>query len=600
MSVREKVLARLETALSACEAEGLWPAELRPALGLERPRQAEHGDLATNVAMTLARAAKRNPREIAQAIVSKLAAGPEDPVLTAAEIAGPGFINLRVSRDLFFEEIARAAAQGEQFGRSPTLDGQNIIVEFVSANPTGPMHVGHGRGAVTGDVIARLLDAAGAKVHREYYVNDAGVQVGHLAHAVYVRAKELVASEQPNAGVEVEPLGADDYKGEYIVDIARAVLDELSPEERLALVKAPFEQNKDLLKSRAVDIVMRTMIRPDLELFNISFDRYFSEQSLHDSNAIAKGLEELERRGVAAMEVLPPPKGMERDPDAPENDEPLLVMKTTRFGDDADRALRKPDGSYTYFAGDVAYHWDKLERGYSRIIDVWGADHGGYVKRVRSAIEALGGKPDMFDVVLVQMVNLLRDGQPVRMGKRSGNFVTLREVIEEAGADATRVFFLMRSSQSQLDFDLALATKQTEENPVFYVQYGHARAASILRKAAERGIEPKAITKESFAGLSLPEELDLVQRLLSFPDVVAGAAQALEPHRIVFFLQETIATFHGYLTRYKATEKVLSDDPVKTEARLALVRVLKQTLANALTLLGVSSPEQMTREAPTE
>jgi arginyl-tRNA synthetase len=461
------------------------------------------------------------------------------------------------------------------------------------------MHVGHGRGAATGDAVARLLDAAGAKVTREYYINDAGVQVGHLAHSVYVRAQELVAAEQPGA-LTPQKLGADDYPGEYIVDVAKALLAPLSADGRRQLATTPFEPQKKAIEHAAVDIVMRTIIRPDLELFNIRFDLFFSERAMHEAGAVVKALDELQQKGLASMERLPPPRGLERDPDAPASDEPLLVMKTTQFGDDVDRPLRKPDGSYTYFAGDVAYHWDKLHRGFNRLIDVWGADHGGYVPRVRAAIQALGHDPKAFEVILVQMVNLMRNGEPVKMGKRSGNFVTLREVIEEAGPDATRFFFLMRSGNSQLDFDLALATKQTEENPVFYVQYGHARACSILRKAAERGIAVPPVTVEALRGLGLPEELDLVRRMLSLPDVVAGAAKALEPHRVIFYLQDTLAAFHSYLTRYKNTEKVLGPDPVKTAARLALVEALRQTLRNSLLILGVSAPERMDREVKEE
>ncbi len=593
MGVKDQVTARIEAALAACEADGLWTREQRTAVTLERPKQAEHGDLATNVAMTLARGAKKNPREIATAIVAKLAAAYDDAVLSGAEIAGPGFINLRISPKAYFHELEAAFSQGEAFGTTPTLAGDKVVVEFVSANPTGPMHVGHGRGAITGDVIARLLKAAGAEVHREYYINDAGGQVGHLAHAVWVRAQQLVAAES---------LGPDNYQGEYVVDIARQLLAGLDATARAALVTTPFEPQKAKLQKAAVDIVMTTMIRPDLELFNIGFDRYFSEAEMHAAGSVQKAIDELQSKGLAEMRALPPPKGLERpaNDDAPATDQPLLVMKTTDFGDDVDRPLRKPDGTWTYFAGDVAYHWDKLQRGYNRVINVWGADHGGYVPRVRAAIQALGYDPKRFEVVLVQMVNLLRDGQPVRMGKRSGNFVTLKDVIEEAGADATRVFFIERTSNSQFDFDLALAKKQEDVNPVFYVQYGHARAASILRKAEERGIALPPVTTASLSGLMLPEEMDLVKRLLSYPEVVAGAAQALEPHRVVFYMKETIAAFHSYLTRYKQTEKVLSDDVVKTTARLALVRSLKQTLANALHLLGVSAPESMQRVAVVE
>lgn len=599
MGVKEQVLSRLEQALTACEADGLWTREQRTAVTFERPKQAEHGDLATNVAMTLARAARKNPRELAQAIVARLAASPADHVLSGAEVAGPGFINLRIARDLYFAGLADAFAQGAAFGTSGALAGEKVIVEFVSANPTGPMHVGHGRGAVTGDVIARLLAAAGAQVHREYYINDAGGQVGHLAHAVYVRSQQLVAKTHPEANLVVEPLLETDYQAEYVVDLARTLLDPLTVPERLDFVRAPFAAEKERLQKQVVDLVMKTMIQPDLALFNIGFDAYYSEAEMHASGKVRHAIEELEKKGLARMRTLPPPKGLERpaNDEAPATDLPMLVMETTRFGDDVDRPLRKPDGAWTYFAGDVAYHWDKLQRGYNRVINVWGADHGGYVPRVRAAIEALGYDPKRFEVVLVQMVNLLRDGVPVKMGKRSGNFVTLRDVIEEAGADATRVFFIERTSNSQFDFDLALAKKQEDVNPVFYVQYGHARAASILRKAQERGVPLPAVSVEALQGLTLPEELDLVKTMLGLPELVAGAAQALEPHRVIFYLKDIIGAFHSYLSRYKHTEKVLSDDPVKTRARLALVLALKLTLANALHLLGVSAPDSMQRVA---
>jgi arginyl-tRNA synthetase len=597
MSVKSEVQGRLEQALEACEAEGLWPRELRTPPTLERPKQAEHGDLATNVAMTLARAAKKNPRAIAEAIVRHLGASASDPVLASAELAGPGFINLRVARDLHFRELSRAFAQGARFGRSDALAGQRVIVEYVSANPTGPMHVGHGRGAITGDVIARLLDVAGATVHREYYINDAGGQVGHLAHATWVRAQELFAAANPGA-LAPERLGPDDYQGEYVVDIARALL--AAAPDAQALVTSPFAPQKDRLQRFAVDFVMREMIQKDLARVGIQFDQYFSERAMHEDGRVHRAISQLEAQGVASMRVLPPPKGLERDPDAPGADEPLLVMETSRYGDDVDRPLRKADGALTYFAGDVAYHWDKLQRGFTRVINVWGADHGGYVPRVRAAIQALGYDPKAFEVVLVQMVNLVRDGVPVKMGKRSGNFVTLADVVEEAGPDAMRVFFIMRTSNSMFDFDLALAKKQSDDNPVFYVQYGHARAASILRKAAEKGVVIPEVSVESLRGLVLPEELDLLQRILSLPEVLAGAAASLEPHRVVFYLQETIAALHSYLTRYKNTEKVLSDDPVRTRARLALMQVLKLALGNALNFLGVSAPDEMRRELADE
>ncbi len=502
----------------------------------------------------------------------------------------------RLARKLFLSSLAEGFAQRERWGKSRELAGERILVEYVSANPTGPMHVGHARGAVTGDIIARLLKAAGAEVHREYYVNDAGVQVRHLAHSVYVRAQEMVVDTLPYVGFVPDQLAPDDYQGEYIIDVARKLLEPLTRQSREGLITSPFIEILSWLQDAVVDLVMKEMIEPDLALFNIKFDKFFRESELHESGRVREAINTLRGKGLVEKRVLPPPKGQERaDDEIPPTSEPLLVMRTTEFGDDVDRPLVKPNNQYTYFAGDVAYHWDKLQRGYTRLINVWGADHAGYVQRVRAAIAALGYDPKVFEVVLVQMVNLVRDGVPVRMGKRSGNFVTLREVIEEAGQDATRVFFTERTSTSQFDFDLALAKKQEDINPVFYLQYGHARAASILRKASERGIELPQVTAENLQGLALPEEMDLVQRLLAYPEVVTGAAKTLEPHRIIAYLKETIGAFHSYLTRYKSTEKVLSDDPVKTRARLALVLALKLTLGNALDLIGVSAPEQMTR-----
>ncbi|MFL5371476.1 MAG: arginine--tRNA ligase, partial [Myxococcales bacterium] len=465
-----------------------------------------------------------------------------------------------------------------RFGHTNTAGGRKTMVEFVSANPTGPMHVGHGRGAVLGDTVARLLEWSGHDVFREFYINDAGGQVWKLAHAVYARATEIDGS------VPVEPLHPDDYQGEYVKDVARAWL-ATKPD-----LRTPFAELREPLRKFATGWILENLIKKDLELFGIRFDRFFSEKTLHDEDRLREAVAFLEQKGLVAEEVLPPPKGVDIDEDeyVPV---PLKVVKTTRYGDDRDRPLFKTSGEPTYFAADVAYHFDKIERGHERLVDVWGADHGGYVSRMKAVVKAMGGE---LEIILFQLVNLMKDGQPYRMSKRAANFVTLRELLETAGADATRVFFLLRRGDMALDFDIGLAQKRDLDNPVFYVQYGHARCCAILRKAKEeRGLEP-AYDAEALSALQLPEELDLVKRILAFPELVASAAQSLEPHRMVFYLQETIAAFHGYYTKYKKTERVISDDARKTAARLYLVWALARTLRNALEgILGVAAPERM-------
>jgi len=582
--VKEDVARVLERALDRCVRDGLLPAGERPPVQLDAPRNPAHGDFASNAAMVLQKqhaqatgAAKPNPRALAQAIVQRI----EDPdrILEKVEVAGPGFLNLKLAPAVWHRAVGAVWQEGDQFGRSAAGGRRKTMVEFVSANPTGPMHVGHGRGAVIGDTVAHLLDWAGYEVFREFYVNDAGGQVFRLAHAVYARATEL------DGTVPAEPLDPEDYQGEYIKDVARAWL-ATRPD-----LRRPFAELREPLRQFATRWILDHLIKPDLELFGIRFDRFFSEKTLHDQGAIPHAVEMLRRKGVLAEEVLPPPQGTERDLDDVETTpQPLLVMKTTRFGDDRDRPIYKTTGEPTYFAADIAYHFDKLERGYGRLIDVWGADHGGYIRRMKAAVGAMGGE---LEVILFQLVNLLKEGKPFKMSKRAANFVTLREVLEEAGADATRFFFLLRRGDMALDFDVALARKHTLDNPVFYVQYGHARCAAILRRAHEELGATPAYDVETLAALQLPEELDLIKRVLQFPELVAAAAQSLEPHRIVFYLQETIAAFHAYYTKYKKTERVISDDARKTAARLYLVWALKQTLRNALALLGVSAPERM-------
>jgi len=582
--VKEELLRVLERALDRCARDGLLPEGPRPPVQLDAPRNPLHGDFACNAAMVLQKqhaqatgAAKPNPRALAQAIVDRI----EDPdrIVEKIEIAGPGFLNVRLAPAVWHRALGTVWQERDRFGRSSAGGRRKTMVEFVSANPTGPMHVGHGRGAVIGDTVAHLLDWAGYDVFREFYVNDAGGQVFRLAHAVYARATEL------DGTVPAEPLDPEDYQGEYVKDVARAWL-ATRPD-----LRKPFAELREPLRQFATRWILDHLIKPDLELFGIRFDQFFSEKTLHDKGAIPHAVEVLRQKGVLAEEVLPPPQRMERDLDEVETTpKPLLVMKTTRFGDDRDRPIYKTTGEPTYFAADVAYHFDKLERGYRRLIDVWGADHGGYLTRMKAAVAAMGGE---LEVIIFQLVNLLKEGKPFKMSKRAANFVTLREVLEEAGADATRFFFLLRRGDMALDFDVALARKNTLDNPVFYVQYGHARCAAILRKAQEeRGLAP-AYDLETLSALRLPEEMDLTKRVLHFPELVAAAAQSLEPHRIVFYLQETIAAFHAYYTKYKKTERVISDDARKTAARLYLVWAIKQTLRNALGLLGVSAPERM-------
>ncbi len=552
--VKEELARVLERALDRCARDGLLPAGDRPPVQLDAPKNPAHGDFASNAAMVLQKqhaqatgAAKPNPRALAQAIVERI----EDPdrILEKVEIAGPGFLNLKISPAVWHRALGAVWEAGERFGRSGAGARRKTMVEFVSANPTGPMHVGHGRGAVIGDTVANLLDWAGYDVVREFYVNDAGGQVFRLAHAVYARATEL------DGTVPAEPLDPDDYQGEYVKDVARAWL-ATRPD-----LRKPFAELREPLRRFSTGWILDHLIKPDLVLFGVRFDSFFSEKTLHDKGAIAHAVEVLRSKGVLAEEVLPPPQGTEPEADEEVTPKPLLVMKTTRFGDDRDRPIYKTTGEPTYFAADLAYHLDKLERGFQRLI--------------------------------LQLVNLLKEGKPFKMSKRAANFVTLREVLEEAGADATRFFFLLRRSDMALDFDVALARKHTLDNPVFYVQYGHARCAAILRKAQEeRGLAP-AYDPESLSALRLPEEMDLLKRVLHFPELVAAAALALEPHRVVFYLQETIATFHAYYTKYKKTERVISDDPRKTKARLYLVWAIKQTLRNALAILGVSAPERM-------
>jgi arginyl-tRNA synthetase len=543
--------ALLRRALSAAIAAGELRVDPPPAFALELPADPKFGDLASNLALLLARPAGRPPRQVAEIVVGHL----DDPHgwLAATEIAGPGFINFRFSPAFWQMLLAEALAAGAEYGHARAPTGRRVHVEFVSANPTGPLHIGHGRGAVLGDVAARLLEAAGHAVEREYYVNDHGRQMDVLGRSTWIRYRQL-------AGDQVAlPEGA--YPGDYVVDVARRLRDDGIDLDALPEADA-------IARCREfAGRVLLDEIRDDLARFGIRFDLFVSERALHEAGALD--------RALAAM----PPELLYEEAGA-------LFFRTTRFGDEKDRAVRRGTGAPTYFGGDIAHYHETLRRGFDGFVNVLGADHHGYVARLRAVLAGFGVDPARLHVVLVQLVNLTRGGEPVRMGKRAGEFVTLREVLDEVGPDAARFFFLLRKADSQLDFDLQLAKQQTTDNPVFYVQYAHARIASVLRQAAETGVAVGA--EPSLTPLGEPE-VELLRVLVTWPDVVEAAARDLEPHKIAFFALDLAGAFHRYYNRHR----ILTDDAALTQARLGLVRAVQQVLRSALGVCGVSAPERM-------
>ncbi len=552
--MKDRLRQQIGIALQACFDNNTLHSGIVPDIQIEVPGNPEHGDFASTLAMTMARAEKKSPRQIAEALVAAL--GGCD-FLSKVEVAGPGFINFTLTPACWYEVLDEITDKQDKYGHAEFGRGRKVQVEFVSANPTGPLHIGHGRGAAVGDAVAAILQAAGFDVQREYYVNDAGNQVATLGLSIWMRLRELNG--------ETLPFPEDGYQGGYIRELAAQLHEEDPTVGGLAepeAVKrcADFGVNKVL-----------AWIAADLEVFGIKFDNWFSEQSLYDRNMVEIELAKLAEKGLS----------FERDG--------ALWLRTTDYGDDKDRVLIKSDGSPTYFASDVAYHMEKFDRGFDRVIDVWGADHHGYVPRMKAVVAGLGRPPEDLEVLLIQMVNLLRDGQPYTMGKRSGNFITLREVVDEVGRDACRFYFLMRRSDSQLDFDLELAKRQSSDNPVYYVQYAHARVCSINRNAAEQGIPLLESQRADLSGLVLAEELALAKLLARYPDAVAIAAQNCEPHRIVYYLQDLAAQFHSYYNR----QRVLVEDATTTQARLCLVNGVRVVLANALNLLGVDAPERM-------
>jgi arginyl-tRNA synthetase len=587
--VRDRVVDIFRRALARGASEGRWPAAI-PAFTVEAPRDQKHGDFAVNAAMVLAKPAGKPPREVAQAIVEAVRAVDAAGEITGLDIAGPGFINVRVAGDLWLRALERAVAAGSDWGRTRLGEGKKVIVEYVSANPTGPMHVGHGRNAVVGDGVQSLLRWAGFEVTREYYVNDYGAQVQTLARSVHLRYQELHGRT-----ITMPPKS---YPGDYVKEIAAR----LKAEHGDRYLDAPEGEWLALFRDRAVEHVL-AMIREDLAGIRIGFDRWSSEKALYESGTVDRFIRSLEEKGLVYVGKLPPPKSKkgaqpiaQPHGDAEEGvslSEDLLLFRSSQYGDEVDRPVRKADGTTTYFCADIAYHWDKRSRA-DALVDVLGADHGGYVPRLHAALDALGASRNDLHVVLIQMVNLTRGGEAVKMSKRAGTVVSLREVVDEVGADAARFIFLTRRADAQLDFDVELAKRQTLDNPVFYVQYGHARLAAIFLKAREAGVPAPEFDLETARTLTMPEEQDLIRRIASFPDVLAGAALAYEPHRIAFWLQETIAAFHSYYTQGKKSgERVIGPDPRKTAARLFLCRALKQVLANGLAVLGVAAPDRM-------
>ncbi len=555
---------------------------------VEPPRDSTHGDMASNAAMVLAKDAQLKPRELAEKIAERLRA---EPHVEKVDVAGPGFINLTLKPQVWADELRLALALGADYGRSDMGRNEKVNVEYVSANPTGPLHVGHGRGAVFGDALASLLDYAGYDVTREYYINDAGAQVDVLARSAYLRYREAL-------GEDIGAIPEGLYPGDYLRHVGGA----LAADHGFALTAQPESEWLPPVRARAIAMMMET-IRGDLAALNIHFDEYFSERSLIEGerDEVGATIEALRGSGEVYEGRLPPPKSGNLED---WEDREQTLFRSTDFGDDVDRPLKKSDGSYTYFASDIAYHKSKVDRGFRNLIDVWGADHGGYVKRMQAAVKAVSAGKAVLDVKLVQLVKLLRAGEPVKMSKRSGEFITLREVVDEVGKDAVRFDMLFRKNDAPLDFDLAKVVEHSRENPVFYVQYGHARGQSVFRTA--RGELPDLpqddtaraalLAKAPLERLSDPGEIDIMRRIALFPRTLEAAAAAHEPHRIAFYLYDLASEFHAVWTRGKDLPHlrfIIQNDRETTLARLALVQGVVTVLAAGLSLLGVEAPQEM-------
>jgi arginyl-tRNA synthetase len=576
---------RIRTVIEDLCAEGVLPQDSkRGGFVAEPPHEAAHGDVATNAAMVLARPARKNPKELAAAIAERLARAPD---VEKVEVAGPGFINLTLKPEVWAAVLRAVLDQGNDYGRSTLGAGEPVNVEYVSANPTGPIHVGHTRGAVFGDSLANLLEFAGYKPAREYYINDGGGQVNVLARSAYLRYREAL-------GEDIGAIPEGLYPGDYLKPVGKALAEEYG--KRLLRMKEAAWLPK--VRARAVSMMM-DLIREDLAALNITHEEFFSERSLFDGDTdqVRDGIEELRAKGLVYVGRLPRPKGK-----APEDweDREQTLFRSTEFGDDEDRPLLKSDGSYAYFAPDIAYHRNKYRRGFKHMIVVLGADHGGYVKRLKAAVNALSGGEADLDVKLCQIVRLFKGGQPYKMSKRAGSFITARDLVDEVGPGPVRFMMLYRKNDAQLDFDLEKVVEQSADNPVFYVQYAHARACSVLAKVREAfpkmDLDPSALANAKLSLLSDEAELALIKKIAQFPRTAEGAAQAHEPHRIAFFAHDLASVFHSLWTRGKELPQlrfIVEGDWPLTQARLALIIAAAQILRSSLNLLGVEAISEM-------
>jgi arginyl-tRNA synthetase len=547
--MKKELVKIIENALKNLGIEAI------PPIGIEVPPQESLGDLATPIAMSLSGIQKKPPREIAKEMVNSIT---DKSSFEKIDIAGPGFINFTFSKEYLYSEIKKLLRDREKVLREDIGKCRTVQIEFVSANPTGPLHLGHGRGAATGEALSNLLKAAGYKVEREYYINDAGKQVKLLGLSVFARYKQILGIEHP--------LPEEGYRGEYVEEIATEMINK----EGNKYIKANFDEVSDFFINYSYE-VMLSCIKEDLKDFGIAFDTWQSERELYREGDVEKAINDLKVKGLI----------YEKDG--------ATWFKSTSFGDDKDRVIIKQDGEYTYFTSDIAYHRKKVDKKYDELIDIWGADHHGYIQRLKAVIEALGYPQEKLKILLVQMVTLLRGGKPVQMSKRAGEFVTLKEVMEEVGVDTTKFIFLTRRPDSHLEFDIEVAKSQSSENPVFYVQYAHARINSIFAHAKEKGINSGNLYDSDVGLLSNPEEMRIIRKLLMYPMVFEGAVNAHEPHRITFFLQELSGLFHPYYNKYR----IVDDNIELCNARLALCDAVRIVLRDGLTILGISAPEKM-------
>jgi len=579
MNLFADLRATVVAAIDAMVAEGTLPDGLNTAaVTVEPPRDPLHGDMATNAAMVLAKPAKMNPRQIAEGLAAKLAA---DDAVTSADVAGPGFINLRLAPTQWHGVISAALTQ-DGYGRSVMGQGQKMMVEYVSANPTGPLHVGHTRGAVFGDALASLLDYAGFDVTREYYINDGGAQVDVLARSVYLRYLEAHGQE-----VAFED---GTYPGDYLIPVGQALKDKVGDK----FVDKGEQVWLEEIREYATEAMM-DLIRDDLAQLGIKMDVFFSEKSLYGTGRIEDAIQSLKDKGLIYEGVLEPPKGK-----VPEDWEPReqTLFKSTEYGDDVDRPVQKSDGAWTYFAPDIAYHYDKVERGFDQLIDVFGADHGGYVKRMKAAVAALSDERVPLDIKLTQLVKLYKNGEPFKMSKRAGTFITLRDVVEQVGADVTRFHMLTRKNDAPLDFDFDKVTEQSKDNPVFYVQYGHARVNSVLRKARDEGFDVSnaALRGADLSAITHDADITLAKKLAEWPRLIEIAAKGHEPHRIAFYLYDLASEFHGLWNKGNddpSLRFVQAGDIATTQAKIALIRAVQLVIASGLGILGVMPAEEM-------